>query len=389
MCKNFNEILVIGLGTTPQVFTECLYYYSHSYYKDVRTFSQIKVYTTSEGRKKLLSALDEGHLMQMQSDLGGIEFPFDPERDIVVYADASGAEIDDMRTSSAMSDSMFRLYEDFRKFTSDEQTRITATVAGGRKSMSAAMALAFQLYAREQDELFHILVPDTRMSVKNWYYPSDPADPEQLMEVTQIPVIKVGRYLNVDLNRDPVELQRLLQLNLKERAPLKKLIVQKNKFSDGENSLTLPPRSAVLIRTLLRRRLHAGCSTDCPGCELCTLSFGDLTESIHMEIIPDYKRINRKLAPQIEKYINRRKPVPTKNEAKDSKKSKAVESLGHVLSEDLSFTANYIAKNAPNAVFRETFHFRQKIEGSDERRYGIRIDPRIIEGDLEVWNQGK
>ena len=55
--KKYNEIFLAGVGTTPQILTECIYYYYHSYYGQNRYFDRIKVFTTNRGTKKLLDSL--------------------------------------------------------------------------------------------------------------------------------------------------------------------------------------------------------------------------------------------------------------------------------------------------------------------------------------------
>lgn len=211
-----------------------------------------------------------------------------------------------MRSSGVMSESMLQLYEDFLEYTSDINSRVTATVAGGRKSMSAVMTLAFQLYAREQDELFQILVPAGKMSDPEWFFPSDPEDPERLLEVTQIPVLKVGRFLTVDIRRRPLDLVRILQEQLKKSAPIRQLRIEKGVFTESKE-VKFSPRVAVVLRYLIKRRMNASCEADCPGCRACTVTSDELRDAYQTEIIPDYMRIVPKLADKIASYESRRK----------------------------------------------------------------------------------
>lgn len=385
--QSYREILMIGLGTTPQVFTECLYYYSHAYYGDVRHFDEVKVYTTVQGKLKLLEAIAEGRLIALEKELNRLEpFNFDPERDIIVYEDAQGRPIDDMRSSDVMSDSMLRLYDDFRNYTAEDDSRIIATVAGGRKSMSAAMALAFQLYAREQDELFHILAPNSKMSTlenlrPEWYFPTDPDDPEQLLEVTQIPVVKVGRYLPVDLKREPRDLINTIQSRLFADAPIQRLIVDGRIFSDGENKINLQPRLAVILRYLIRRRLNASCEDDCSGCEKCTATFDDLRDAIRSNFFPDYKALVGRYSPIEEKYQKRRSLPPNIKDLEDDENAKKIADLNGVLSEDLSNLRKTIKSKCHRSGFMNALQIDHNDLKGSGRHFGILVNRQIIQFD--------
>ena len=57
---SYNEIFLAVIGVTPQVLTECLYYYYSPYYKQNRSFDRIKVFTTLVGKEKLVESLFKG-----------------------------------------------------------------------------------------------------------------------------------------------------------------------------------------------------------------------------------------------------------------------------------------------------------------------------------------
>jgi len=362
-----NEILIIGLGTTPQVVTEVLYYYTHPYYQSVRRFDRILIYTTLGGRVALEQSLAEGWLNQMERVLQlDQSFSFNPDRDIIIYEDEAGNQLPDMRSTASITMSLKKLYQVFQEYSGDANTRITATVAGGRKSMSAAMALAFQLYAREQDELIHIMVPDSLLNVKDWYFPTDPADPNQLLEVTQIPVVKVGRYLPLDSNQAPDLLLKDIESHLKAQEPLKKLIVNRTSFSDGIETFKLPPREASYFRLFLKHREKSTCKPFCPGCENCTISFSDLMESASQDRLDEYGLIVGK---ESDSYLGALAKHKKKLETND-------------ISDHLTYLRKSLAKANISARFHEQLTLKNfNFDETDRRyrRYGILIDPRILE----------
>ena len=62
------------------------------------------------------------------------------------------------------------MFSAMRAFSFDPKSRITACFSGGRKSMSSGFTVAFQLLARKQDELIHIMPPNKIMRDKNWFF---------------------------------------------------------------------------------------------------------------------------------------------------------------------------------------------------------------------------
>ena len=42
MSKKYDEIFLAVVGITPQIITECIYYYYHNYYQKNRYFDRIK-----------------------------------------------------------------------------------------------------------------------------------------------------------------------------------------------------------------------------------------------------------------------------------------------------------------------------------------------------------
>src|SRR5262249_35100828 len=59
-----------------------------------------------------------------------------------------------------------------RSLTSDPQSRIYASMAGGRKTMGLYLGLALQFYGRPQDRLTHVLVsPPALENHPDFFYP--------------------------------------------------------------------------------------------------------------------------------------------------------------------------------------------------------------------------
>jgi CRISPR-associated protein (TIGR02584 family) len=270
--KEIAEVFVAVMGTSPAVLSECLFYYYSPYFEKNRHFSEIKVITTSKGRDLLIKTMfDNGviKLLEATLDLQSDSIPFIESDIIVIEDETTGEEIQDLLTSE-QTEAASKTISDWIKLYSDiDGVRLTATVAGGRKTQSAIMALAFQLYGRTQDELIHIIAPDERMMDREWFFPSDPGDPSQLLSVSDVPVLRVGRYLSRNLNQSTEDMVREIQESLYAARPIERIEIKKNFIYVDDEEVKITPREASYYRYFLKRRVNASCANDCPGCEKC------------------------------------------------------------------------------------------------------------------------
>ncbi|MEA1876621.1 MAG: CRISPR-associated ring nuclease Csm6, partial [Bacteroidota bacterium] len=303
-----SEIFLAVMGTTPQVLTECLYYYTHEYYKTQRTFSKIKVLTTLKGKEALVQTLfDGGQLSLLESALGVNTGYFNfSEADIIVFSDKNGNALSDLLSSEDNDYAKEQVSQTVRELTEISSSRLTATVAGGRKTMSALMALSFQLYGREADDLFHIIPPEERMNDSSWFFPENNSSSDQHLMVSQVPVIRVGRYLASDLSLSVDDLMMRIQASLKELTPISSLRVNKCVFTVNEQlDIKMSPRGAALFRALLKRRLNSGCGDDCSGCDGCRSSNMDIFNHFEEIILPELNILNGKLHPNTDASLRR------------------------------------------------------------------------------------
>tara|TARA_Y100001970_G_C14189397_1_gene834438 strand:- start:530 stop:1651 length:1122 start_codon:yes stop_codon:yes gene_type:complete len=295
--EKFKEVFIAVLGITPQVLTECLYYYYSSYYKIGRNFDEIRVFTTGQGQKKLIKSLFvEKRLNALEKALGIDEgsIPF-TEGSINLFTKKDGSIIEDMRTSEDNQDALSLLFESVENVTADPDTRVTATVAGGRKTMGTQMALSFQLYGREQDELIHILAPENKMGVgSEWFFPSEPDSIDERLVVSHIPVLRVGRYITRSLDIPPKQLFDKLQNELVLNSSLKVIEIEKNEFVGDKEILKLPAKLASYLRYIIKRRIYADCKDSCDGCEKCFVTSYELIDLAKTEIMAEHEIISGK-----------------------------------------------------------------------------------------------
>lgn len=283
-------ILLSIAGLTPQVITETLYALLVARPHPV-PIREIQVITTTAGERRVREALlapGTGYFHRFRREFGlpGNRIRFDASC-IRVPRDPAGRPIQDVRTPADNA-----LVADFilsvvRELTADPATALHGSVAGGRKTMGLFLGVAFQLLARPQDRLSHVLVwPPEMEGNPEFYYPP----PKPATYTVQ------GKRIN---SRDiRVELAEIPMLLLRERvqavdlgtASYTSLIAQAQRELDR---LALPPQAALEVHSrslrieqravrltplefavyaLFARRRAAGCGrAGCSGCEQCSL----------------------------------------------------------------------------------------------------------------------
>ena len=373
--KNYQEIFLAVIGITPQVLTECLYYYYSDYYKQNRPFDRIKIFTTLKGQETLCHKLfDEGKLNELEKELhlSDGEIPFS-KSDIILFTDSNGEPIDDMRTSEENEESLIILHEELKRWTSEKEARVTATVAGGRKTMSTQMALAFQLYGREHDELIHIIPPDDKMDFRNpesktWFFPKNPSDPTEKLDVSHVPVLKVGRYLSSSLDLPPGELIDKLQRDIVALSPIDELLVDGKNFISDEEKLKLSPLLSSYMRYFIKKRMSSSCDKNCSGCLECFVKNSDLPELIAGEILEDHKTLYDSNSGNYER-------------TKAVRKSGKLLDLLEFVRSDISRLKTGIKESEISDRFKTSIQVKSlKLEEDNKQLkwHGVDLDPEII-----------
>jgi len=164
------SILFAVVGMSPAVLTETVWALAHE--KNPVVPDRIVVLTTIQGREQISRTLltpDENGRSGWQRMMDALtaqgvaveeRLKFGPTGDSIrVFTDGSGrAELADIATSQdneAAADFMLRA---LRSFTSNPATTVIASIAGGRKTMSALMISCMSLLGRAQDRVCHVLV---------------------------------------------------------------------------------------------------------------------------------------------------------------------------------------------------------------------------------------
>jgi CRISPR-associated protein (TIGR02584 family) len=151
------QILLCVAGMTPQIVTETLW----ALVERGERVDEIRVITTLAGKRKLVDALfgENGKFVEFcrefEIEPGAIKFD---ETTITQIQRPDGEILEDIRTKEDNEIAGNEICRIVRELCRRENTRIHASVAGGRKTMSVYLAAAMSLFGRADDCLSHVLV---------------------------------------------------------------------------------------------------------------------------------------------------------------------------------------------------------------------------------------
>lgn len=172
-------LLLCVTGMTPQIITETLYALTQQRGERV---DEIRVITTIGGRDKLLRSLldpDSGKFYEFcrDFDIDPTTIKFD-ETTIKLLNTPDGRTLEDIRTKDENEYAADQICEIVRELAKDEGTRIHASAAGGRKTMSIYLTTAMQLFGRAYDRLSHVLISEDFETHPEFFY--KPPRPREL-----------------------------------------------------------------------------------------------------------------------------------------------------------------------------------------------------------------
>jgi CRISPR-associated protein Csx14 len=196
------KILLALTGLNPQVVMETLY----ALHQEGTDIDEIHVITTRRG-KELIHA----HLL---SAGGGMfyrylqEYGIPPEKiafppdHIHPVRDACGAEIEDVSTEED-NEQVLRLCLDLTFTFTSGDTAVFFSIAGGRKTMSACLMVAAQLYGRPQDRIYHVLVSPEFEGSFNFFFAPRHSVPIELRDGNGVPFVRETRHAKISLVHVP------------------------------------------------------------------------------------------------------------------------------------------------------------------------------------------
>jgi CRISPR-associated protein (TIGR02584 family) len=264
------NILICVVGMSPQVVTETLYALMFQQQKPI-TIDEIHLISTTDGLdsiKKYLLLPVKGYFYQFCEDYG-----LEPHKILVVenvITHFDGRPLQDIRTSDENEAARDFIVQYIAVQSRRDDTRIFASIAGGRKTMSAYMSLAMNLYGRPEDSLSHVLVyPSEQELGWDFYYPRPKVKKIKLkngtvmpmkdvrIELAEIPFVKLRPILEGYLKEKYQNIETLFQISQKTIDALGQqvsLLFDSNKLeikilnqdNDEIGRIKLPPKEAAI-----------------------------------------------------------------------------------------------------------------------------------------------
>lgn len=292
--KNFEEIFIFVAGGSPQIITETIY--ALATLKKPVYPDQIYIITTTAGRDIIRKALIQRNILASLFDEYNIVPVSLKEDNFLIPRNATGEEIDDIKTTED-NESMAELITSFvREKASNNRLRLHCSLAGGRKTMSFYLGAALQLFGRPWDKLYHVIVsPPEFESHPDFFYKSKknrfltvintkgqtlslPTDKAKI-HLIDLPFIRLGKKIQlksasfkelVAESQTEIELS-LLQPEIKAKLSTRRLEVWGSFFQ-------LTPTLLFIYTAFLKQKTH---NCQCPEkkfCLDCTACYAETSE---------------------------------------------------------------------------------------------------------------
>lgn len=209
--------LIATLGTSPAVITELCWAIADQGWGNVES---LDIITTTFGKEKLDNELlgSNGAYYGLIDELGSEgNLPEVYEIDIHVADNEQGEPLEDIRLKKHDDLLANEIQRVVRQRTKDPDTTVIASLAGGRKTMSAHLLSMMQLYGRLDDKCLHLLVDQPYENAKDFYYPTKTSKPihnfngekvgdasEASVRLIEVPIVRlrsiVERKLSLELD---------------------------------------------------------------------------------------------------------------------------------------------------------------------------------------------
>jgi CRISPR-associated protein (TIGR02584 family) len=259
------NILLAAMGTSPQVLTETLY----AIHMQGKPFpDEVYLITSENAKAKTVEWLfEKGQIEQLKAHHKLPDFKFELSH-ILLMEDGDGEVVFDGREEDdqkSIADSITRIVT---SFTADENCRIHASIAGGRKTMAFYLGYAMSMFGRDQDILSHVFVSKEFEFTEQFFFPTlndnHIAKNNQLLNtkdaqvtLAEIPFVRMRNLIDQNLiaqiesgsfSKAVAHLNACKQENIKVNVEHKEKILKVNGIS-----IKLPPKEFAFYLWLSQR----------------------------------------------------------------------------------------------------------------------------------------
>lgn len=230
----------------------------------------------------------------------------------LILQDGHGKEIEDLRDIDSNEAAAQTITRFMREKTNEPGCRLHCSISGGRKTLSYFMGVAFQLFARQWDKLYHVLVPpEFELNDRFYYKPkvneiiefrradgtigslsTDDAD----VSLVELPLV----YLR---NKMPLEIETVRDLVTQGQRNIDSATVQlpiaidlsEQRLCIGTKEIKLIPTQLMIYTAFLRIKM-AKCLQDgepiCMQCNDCFLFVNDFEKyEMVQRMADDYQKM--------------------------------------------------------------------------------------------------
>ncbi len=280
--------LLAVCGLSPQVLTETVYALA----QQGRLPDRIRVLTTRSGRDTCLSQLfdgGKGAWHRLLADLGLPEerVDFTPEQ-VIAVTDEKGRQIDDISNEDENEIFLRACLRLAWEYSRQAGETVFYSIAGGRKTMGAALGFAAQAYGRRQDRIYHVLVSPEFENCRDFFFPpSRPVDvtlrdPQgqpyrkstryARIQLVSLPFFSFRTQLTDQLLEQPREPATLLAGLVREEPPQLTIDLKEHKLIWKDRETDLRPVHLALYTLFAEIKKDTDCqSTNCHDCDRCWL----------------------------------------------------------------------------------------------------------------------
>jgi len=211
---DYQNILIAVSGLTPQIITETLY--ALIVQKQI-PIHQVHVITTRVGKERIENLLLYGGEKKLYRFCEEYALRAEDYIPTIHVIEEEENPLDDIRSDRDNQIAADKIINVVQQLTEDPNTRIFASVAGGRKTMGVYMGFAMELFGRKQDRLTHVLVqPESVESNPGFFY-----IPNQKEPLTLKRRVGDGSFVEftVPIDQLKIELAEIPFIRLRELSP--------------------------------------------------------------------------------------------------------------------------------------------------------------------------
>jgi len=261
--KSQRTVFIAVAGVSPAVLTESIWALAHENPPVIP--DEVLVITTLSGRDEIRNRLfgEDSVWVSLRQALNvpddKLRFGSDASIQVIGDGNQSLADIATPQENEIAADFILRA---LRPYTEDPSITVIASIAGGRKTMSALMLACMSLLGREQDRVCHVLANDQFIvGAKGFFFPRSKREQKAAdIQLSDIPFIRVRGWYEQESGKAPASYSHMVSL-FRRAAPVavveEKVVFDRNakRLFVGENEISLSPAEFDAAADFVQDRL--------------------------------------------------------------------------------------------------------------------------------------